>query len=1009
MKYILIKFTATISFLLLTVGVFGQDTLFVELRNKAKHCSVEKKITYFNCLIEKYLALAPPRNDSLNYAQGKLYVDSAIHYGQMMENLEQELIVTYFLYGKLHDKYDKYLPNKLQQTISIFNDAKKTATKNGDNYWEQKLRFEIGKIYHNYEHYDTAASIYIQCLELRDTEKNLELKAEINLKLGKLYEVLDNDKQAIKYLKSSLEYFDAIKSRHAIKKTIEIYQNIGHLYRSGQDSFSVVKNYNIALELAIKNKMPELEASTYNVLGNFYQLKSYDSTYLDKAHYHYKRYYETSVKNNNAHEIFVSLSTYAIASFYKGQKYTALNFFKDNLQEAKKNEVAYRICIGYANIAYLYSVSQEADSALAYLDSTQMYVNKVNSLSQRVEIYQNMAKVLFDGKKYPEALTQANLALELAKKLNNLNYIIIEYSFLLQIYDIQKDYKSSLKYYKLKEAATAKMRKQRAPSVVMREAIEFQNSKREIEQKRKDERTQNELNRRNLIINFIAITAIIIAIALIIIILLFRKRKWDAIFLQNIINSLPHPFIVIDTDSQYVVHANAASNITTSQKEPIKCNSIDSGCSLSCNTEQQKCDLRETILTNNSRITQISKTRNNITTYVEIHNYPFIAQKDNKKLIAQYHIDVTERKLIEEKVRKKSEELEKLNIEKDKILSVIGHDMGNYLNITQNYSERISKNHNSTGIISDFARKIFTASRSAYELMSNLLNWARKNQKSAVIVMNSTELHSIVRKTLNQFTVQAEDKKLSFHNKIVEGTSVFADVIMLQTVIRNLISNAIKFTPENGSITLSAKEDEKSEAFLNGSVSISITDTGVGISEENIKKLTKSNKIFTTRGTQHEKGTGLGLQVCFDFIHRNKGKILIESTHNVGTTFTLKLHRPKNQKTQAKTTFNILKEKENTSHLEKKMEWLDNLSKDSKALIYSMLSNPISVASKSGAFENYKKLGQKAIELGTELKLNNLRDFGEKIKNSAECFDVRNVKILLVDFELILKKVSPNN
>ena len=130
-------------------------------------------------------------------------------------------------------------------------------------------------------------------------------------------------------------------------------------------------------------------------------------------------------------------------------------------------------------------------------------------------------------------------------------------------------------------------------------------------------------------------------------------------------------------------------------------------------------------------------------------------------------------------------------------------------------------------------------------------------------------------------------KKLIFENRIPEGSRVYADKNMVQTVLRNLISNAIKFTPEGGTVTVYATP-------LNGKLSISVRDTGTGIPISRQKALFNFDEFHSTAGTAGESGTGLGLIICNDFIKKHGGELTFHSKEGEGTTFTFSLQLDKN-------------------------------------------------------------------------------------------------------------------
>jgi signal transduction histidine kinase len=162
--------------------------------------------------------------------------------------------------------------------------------------------------------------------------------------------------------------------------------------------------------------------------------------------------------------------------------------------------------------------------------------------------------------------------------------------------------------------------------------------------------------------------------------------------------------------------------------------------------------------------------------------------------------------------------------------------------------------------------------------LENLLEWSRSQTGRIQMKPENIDLYKLVDDNVDFLQNQAGNKKIQLINKVASPTHVHADDNMLNTVIRNLISNAIKYTGEGGSITVSSYEKD-------GMVKISVIDTGIGIKPENIEKLFRIDVNYSTKGTADETGTGLGLILCKEFISRNKGEIWVESELGKGSTF----------------------------------------------------------------------------------------------------------------------------
>jgi PAS domain S-box-containing protein len=238
-------------------------------------------------------------------------------------------------------------------------------------------------------------------------------------------------------------------------------------------------------------------------------------------------------------------------------------------------------------------------------------------------------------------------------------------------------------------------------------------------------------------------------------------------------------------------------------------------------------------------------------------------------------------------LKKANTKLEELNATKNKFFSIIAHDLKNPFQAIFGFSELLMRNY---GDFDDPQKMellgmIKTSSESAYNLLENLLQWARTQTERIKFSPTEIDLNELIEQNISLSQGSAENKHISLVSQINCTSKAYADKNMINLVIRNLISNAIKFTNDGGVITVQCSEDDKDKHLI----SISIADTGIGISPDNIKKLFRIDEYFSTSGTAGEGGTGLGLILCKEFVEKNIGTIRIESELEVGTTFTFTL------------------------------------------------------------------------------------------------------------------------
>jgi signal transduction histidine kinase len=232
------------------------------------------------------------------------------------------------------------------------------------------------------------------------------------------------------------------------------------------------------------------------------------------------------------------------------------------------------------------------------------------------------------------------------------------------------------------------------------------------------------------------------------------------------------------------------------------------------------------------------------------------------------------------KLRESEEELRYLNQTKDKFFSIIAHDLKNPLGglvsltelMNQNYEQLDEQERREISILmNDSARQLNT-------LLENLLHWSRVQLGKMPYKPEYIKIKGVVEECFLLQKLNATNKKIKLQNTVEENVSVWADADMLSLILRNLISNAIKFTPENGSVTLSAVKKEQE-------YQIYVADTGIGLTDEEKDKLFRLDVRFSTAGTNDEPGTGLGLLLCKECVEKQGGTIWVESVPNRGSRF----------------------------------------------------------------------------------------------------------------------------
>jgi two-component system sensor histidine kinase/response regulator len=222
-----------------------------------------------------------------------------------------------------------------------------------------------------------------------------------------------------------------------------------------------------------------------------------------------------------------------------------------------------------------------------------------------------------------------------------------------------------------------------------------------------------------------------------------------------------------------------------------------------------------------------------------------------------------------------------------KIFSIIGHDLRSPMGNIRTYIDAfLMVNHNLDESVVNLLKDLYLLSDNAFNLLENLLNWA-KSQSGGIVCRPQTEnLSFLIKNVMTLFTLQADSKNIVLKYEGDDTLEGYFDPELISVVIRNLVSNALKFTPHEGLVMIKVKKIlESNEARLN----LEVSDTGTGMSPEVIDNLMNKNIHFTTYGTDNEKGSGLGFQLCKEFVTLNNGQISVLSTPQNGSTFIVSL------------------------------------------------------------------------------------------------------------------------
>jgi PAS domain S-box-containing protein len=251
--------------------------------------------------------------------------------------------------------------------------------------------------------------------------------------------------------------------------------------------------------------------------------------------------------------------------------------------------------------------------------------------------------------------------------------------------------------------------------------------------------------------------------------------------------------------------------------------------------------------------------------------------QENNKLLEEKQRCIQEQS---DKLEKTNKQLSALNATKDRLFSIIAHDLRNPFHIVKGFAELLLLKYDN--LTDEKAKKyielIYSSSHTGSNLLENLLNWSRTQTGNINFKITPVMFDELIKQTFSFVVTSAQRKNITLKYASNTDIPLFVDSDMMLTIFRNLVSNAIKFTSDGGTITVTYTLEDSFSV-------ISVKDTGIGISPENKQKLFGMNSNFSTNGTNNEQGTGLGLIICKEFIEKHGGKIWVESEEGVGSEF----------------------------------------------------------------------------------------------------------------------------
>jgi len=373
-----------------------------------------------------------------------------------------------------------------------------------------------------------------------------------------------------------------------------------------------------------------------------------------------------------------------------------------------------------------------------------------------------------------------------------------------------------------------------------------------------------------------------------------RKQAEEALlesqqYAHNIIESSLNMIITVDQERRIVEFNKAAEKAFGYQREEV----VGKNINILYAVQEESFAIHQTMVAEQQSIREVFNKRKNGKVFPcllsasilrDAHGEPIGYMGISRDITALKKAQ-TELMTAHDDLKEKNEQLQELNASKDKFFSIISHDLRGAFGALLGFSQLITENIDaySKDRVKTLVARLRTCAERLYALLENLLTWSRIQRGVIEYAPKIIDLFKIANENVELFATRAEQKQITLKSTIQEGTMVHADPSMVNTVVRNLISNGLKFTSADGSINVSSTDHD--DHF----VAVSVSDTGVGIPEEVLPRLLRIDTQYTHIGTAGEQGTGLGLILCKELVEQNGGNLLVESKVGKGTNFTFTL------------------------------------------------------------------------------------------------------------------------
>ncbi len=793
---------------------------------------INKEINEYSIAIIKYnkaIDLYKQISDSLGLAQsynliGSLYYkqsdyrNSLLFYQKALDirtrNTDKEATISSYYNIALVQREQ----GKFQDAISTLNKAIGNFTNNKNTEQQSNIYHLMGSIYLKMREFEKALKMYQKALNIRIEADLKQDIATSYINIGQLYKEMNLENQALQNFQKALDLYKILNNKKGIASTLN---NMGGMYLK-------TKKYSQALQLFLESlyKSMEIDDKSQSLnaivnIGNIY----YEIGNSEKAHDYFKNALSLSselkdnIKLASVHNQIGNL-------FLNMQKHEdAISHFEKSLQLREQIGEQMAVASSLNNIGGVYSDLKQFKKALYYYSRALAIRQQINDKAGISTSLNNIGNIYYIEEKYDQALNYFTKALSVAV-------------------DIKFDFNIGLCSRKIGEIFFKTKQHDKA-FPYFNKSIEYGKKLNNFELLRKG---YSELYNFYLIKNDYK-----------------KSLEYYQLFTayeDSISNTL---------NNKRITELQIGFDLKQREAE-IKQIEIEIA-----ELKNEK-KLRDLELSRQKSIRNLLIIISILILALGILFYNRFKNKKRSEQLLQEKVETIEKTNAELTASKT--ELTTLNSTKDKFFSIIAHDIKNPLGGIMNLSEMLASDYRN--IPDEELQELFVqlnnSSNQLYELLENLLHWSRVQLGRIPFNPQNIVLKDIVDNNFKLLQINSDKKEISMLNKISEQSIVYGDKDMLTLIIRNLLANAIKYTPLQGQISASS-------IGIGNTEEISIKDTGIGMTAEEISKIFRIDSQFSKKGTNNESGTGLGLILCQEFVRKNGGNISVESNAGMGSRF----------------------------------------------------------------------------------------------------------------------------